>query len=296
LENELPPFKNEASDLNMLLEDEDYFSDLSPRAMQKMMNIIRITGRLLKAFDVDFTWEDLSCWVNVTERWPYKLSWICIYCLVCENQILEEYTLLSIYNKIRHLIPGHHLDKNSNLDACDNKLSWYLEEHRSSLTVANLFTFLPYTISLDPYLRKEIMKKFRPDENFFTNCTFSGTAIESTESIISEAGITPGSRSSGGTDPNMSEDTIGRITSFKQLGQVDLEDLSAESVVELFLGLKGFSFNAEVFRNIIRENGINGNVLKCCDLQDLKRVLNMNFGDWEMFKMAVGILRQNSVA
>jgi len=37
---------------------------------------ISILGRLLRAFNIDFNWYKLSSWINVTEQWPYRLSWI----------------------------------------------------------------------------------------------------------------------------------------------------------------------------------------------------------------------------
>ncbi|CAG7832151.1 unnamed protein product [Allacma fusca] len=284
------PLTNEDNNLNMLLEGEDYFSNLTPKALRRIMNIIHITGRLLKAFDADFAWEDLSCWVNVTELWPYRLTWICIYCLVFQKRIREELSLKTIYDKIKPLIPDYHLDKNVSLDTCEKNLGLYLEEHQTSLTVLNLLTFLPYTISLDPYLRKEIVKKFRPDENFFM--TSKVAEVEFSEPSFSE----PGGSGRGvvsNVENEWEDNPSVTITSFRHLELVELEELCVNEVAELFFGLEGFSFNKDIFRNKIRENGISGNVLKCCNLRDLRGVLEMNFGDWEMFKIAVGILRRN---
>jgi len=33
-------------------------------------------GRLLRAYNVEFNWFKLSSWINITEQWPYRLSWI----------------------------------------------------------------------------------------------------------------------------------------------------------------------------------------------------------------------------
>ena len=35
-----------------------------------------IPGRLLRAFNIDFSFYRLVSWINVTEQWPYRLSWI----------------------------------------------------------------------------------------------------------------------------------------------------------------------------------------------------------------------------
>lgn len=42
---------------------------------------------------------------------------------------------------------------------------------------------------------------------------------------------------------------------------------------------------------ILRENAITGRVLLFCDLNELKPVLQLNFGNWEIFKLLVLSLR-----
>lgn len=41
----------------------------------------------------------------------------------------------------------------------------------------------------------------------------------------------------------------------------------------------------------LKENGISGKVLMHCDLKDLKSVLNLPFGPWEIFQLLVTTLR-----
>lgn len=33
-------------------------------------------GRLLRAYGLEFPWNRLAAWINITEQWPYRLSWI----------------------------------------------------------------------------------------------------------------------------------------------------------------------------------------------------------------------------
>jgi len=47
-------------------------------------------------------------------------------------------------------------DPNIALDRDDKKLDVYLGLHKTSLLVSTMYVFLPFTISLDPQLRKEI--------------------------------------------------------------------------------------------------------------------------------------------
>lgn len=49
------------------------------------------------------------------------------------------------------------------------------------------------------------------------------------------------------------------------------------------------------YTDIIRENNINGRVLLHCDLDELKKLLHMNFGDWEMFKVVIVSMREHEL-
>merc|ERR1712020_554779 len=57
-------------ELNKMLLTDDYFSDVNPRTMRRLMNIIYLMGRLMKAFHIDFNWHHLASWVNITEQFP----------------------------------------------------------------------------------------------------------------------------------------------------------------------------------------------------------------------------------
>ncbi len=36
-------------------------------------------ARLLRAYNIDFKWQRLAAWINLTEQWPYRVSWIIYY-------------------------------------------------------------------------------------------------------------------------------------------------------------------------------------------------------------------------
>jgi hypothetical protein len=44
--------------LQVLLTD-DYFSDANPRSMRRLMNVLYVMGRLLKAFNIEFNWDGI---------------------------------------------------------------------------------------------------------------------------------------------------------------------------------------------------------------------------------------------
>lgn len=63
-------------DISKILLTDDYFSDVNPKSIRRLMNVIYITVRLLKAFQIEFSWYRLSSWINLTEQWPMRASMI----------------------------------------------------------------------------------------------------------------------------------------------------------------------------------------------------------------------------
>ena len=53
--------------------------------------------------------------------------------------------------------------------------------------------------------------------------------------------------------------------------------------------------NLALYQNALDENNISGMVLMYCDLIELKSVLNMGFGDWELFKAMVETFRDKEM-
>lgn len=88
-----------AQDLTKVLLMDDYFSDVNPRSMRRLMNIVYVTGRLLKAFNIDFNWYHLASWINITEQWPYRTSWMIMYYERYEADLEDSVPLRIIYEK-----------------------------------------------------------------------------------------------------------------------------------------------------------------------------------------------------
>lgn len=119
-------------DLSKLLVTEDWFSDISPQTMRRLLNIVSVTGRiynnqtvfcvfsiinpynqfyhkytklcicytgrLLRANQITFNWDRLASWINLTEQWPYRTSWLILY-LEETDGIPEQATLKTIYER-----------------------------------------------------------------------------------------------------------------------------------------------------------------------------------------------------
>ena len=76
-----------------------------------------------------------------------------------------------------------------------------------------------------------------------------------------------------------------------------LSTLSVGGVCQLLQRLDGMhKEKIPIYMQEIRKHNINGFVLKNCELPELKNVLNMNFGDWELFRALVNTLRERDEA
>lgn len=57
------------------------------------------TVRLLKAFQIDFSWYRLSSWINLTEQWPLRASMIVLQHDQNNDSLDDNVSLQSVYEK-----------------------------------------------------------------------------------------------------------------------------------------------------------------------------------------------------
>ena len=68
-----------------------------------------------------------------------------------------------------------------------------------------------------------------------------------------------------------------------------------EGVCKILLRLEGLNEDKiPEYQECLRYNNINGMVLCNCELPELKGVMNMTFGDWELFRAMVENLREDN--
>jgi len=132
-----------------------------------------MTGRLLRANQVLFSWKRLGCWSYLVEQWPYRISWIIVYYEDHEQDYGEDTALKTLYNKyflfqyksliiffffllrIKPFIPINN-DPLLELDRSGRKFELAMQQSEPVLNVIDLKQFLPCTCNLDPYLNKLI--------------------------------------------------------------------------------------------------------------------------------------------
>jgi hypothetical protein len=144
-----------AFDLTDQLLKSDYFLDVNPRNLRRLINIIALTGRLLRAYHIDFNWRALASWIYVSEQWPYRTSWIVMYLEEHDSELDPDANIYEIYKLVKHQIPvnGEPLLE---LDRSSRKFEQFLDNSKPSLTLQVLKKVLPCTCNLDPLLIKLI--------------------------------------------------------------------------------------------------------------------------------------------
>ncbi|XP_057327504.1 kinase D-interacting substrate of 220 kDa B isoform X4 [Microplitis mediator] len=320
-----------AQDLNKMLLTDDYFSDVNPRSMRRLMNVVYVTGRLLKAFQIDFNWYHLASWINITEQWPFRTSWI-IHHYDKGDECDDTTPLKVVYDKVRPQIPTlKEVQPLLEIDRDERKLDAFLGVHRNDLLVSDMKIFLPFTINLDPYIKKKIKEEqqsmeddgsmamyknpwqksvIEPPWGNRTNLSNRHAKLTKTPSLQGSvypppAPIIPWQVPTMAYDwtqtPWMSMPPVELInkslsattTLPTDILELKLSSLSVNSVCDLLSKVDELNpNNIESYKNIVRENNITGKVLLHCDLAELKEVLKMTFGDWELFRMVIVSLRE----
>ncbi|XP_076071135.1 kinase D-interacting substrate of 220 kDa-like [Mytilus galloprovincialis] len=338
----------------------DYFSDVNPRSMRRLLNIVAVTGRLLRAYNIDFSWYRLASWINIIEQWPYRTSWIILY--YEEKEMMDNNsTLFSIYQKIADKLPiSKEVEPLLEIDRNPRKLEAFLSSKSSSsksqmLTIADLKKFLPCTINLDPYLRKlirELQKStdvFRSEFPMFPPASGMSTSVLGVPSSMATGMIPdqyatprrlsnirnqsasnllqtdrqmppampqygnmpyypphfygipsymPQLSSNAKLLPEMTAKQATPDTFIKGYNNERLSLMSVQDICSLLSKLDGINNTFLLkYQDCVMDNNISGRVLVNCDLSELGQVLNMKFGDWQLFKAAVKSLieRENNL-
>lgn len=87
------------------------------------------------------------------------------------------------------------------------------------------------------------------------------------------------------------EMTFSQRHMLQDITQVKLSKLGCEDFITLLNQVTELKNAIEKLSPILRENAITGRVLLYCELNELKSVLQLNFGNWEIFKLLILSLR-----
>ncbi|KAJ8969884.1 hypothetical protein NQ317_011176 [Molorchus minor] len=263
-----------AQDLTKMLLTDDYFSDVNPRTMRRLMNVV-----------------------------------------------------------VRPLIPSvKDTEPLLELDRDEKKFDIFLSFHRSSLLVSDLKIFLPFTINLDPYLKKVIKEETQSLEDdglmvgpknmsiLPAHMSSWGNTTEwnSPRSALSKRLRINKPSPLSTTQPVMYPPVQAGIMGWQpwndhmalqphiplapvtilepEIMETRLSTLNVDGVCKLISNMSEINPDSvSDYIKVIKEQNINGRVLLHCDLFELKTLLSMSFGDWEMFKVALISLREHEI-
>nr|XP_033499341.1 kinase D-interacting substrate of 220 kDa B isoform X2 [Epinephelus lanceolatus] len=342
-------------DLTKLLVTEDWFSDISPQTMRRLLNIVSITGRLLRANQIIFNWDRLASWINLTEEWPYRTSWIILF-LEETDGVSDQLTLKTIYERISKNIPTtKDVEPLLEIDGDIRSFEVFLSSRTPVLAARDVEMFLPCTVNLDPKLR-EIIADVRAarEQMHMGGVTYPTLPLQDAvprpqsgygqhSGVCSPAGsfagsmppqphsayfsgmtgpqhpfynrpyfphhvyhlprpyshhVPPSSRPSIKPPGQPKDSTSGlHLKSLphklKQVSPVVLlSSMNTDAVCERLRQLDGIDPSMlPQYTSTIKKANINGRVLSQCNLDELKKEMEMNFGDWQLFRGAVMELR-----
>ncbi|XP_041668150.1 kinase D-interacting substrate of 220 kDa B isoform X2 [Cheilinus undulatus] len=351
-------------DLTKLLVTEDWFSDISPQTMRRLLNIVSITGRLLRANQIIFNWDRLASWINLTEEWPYRTSWIILF-LEETDGVSDQVTLKTIYERISKNIPTtKDVEPLLEIDGDIRSFEVFLSSRTPVLTAKDVEMFLPCTVNLDPKLREIIADVRaareqmhmggvtyptlplqdavpRPQSGYSqhsANCSptgsFAGSLPPQPHSAYfsgmtgpqhpfynrpyfphhvyhlprhyshhAPPSLRPSIKPSGQTKDNTSgldviaEDTregLPPCPSDPNMVSpgVLLSSMNTDAVCERLKQTDGIDPNMlPQYIATVKKANVNGRVLSQCNVDELKKEMEMNFGDWQLFRGVLMELR-----
>uniref|UniRef100_A0A8C2TFB7 Kinase D interacting substrate 220 n=1 Tax=Coturnix japonica TaxID=93934 RepID=A0A8C2TFB7_COTJA len=343
-------------DLTKLLVTEDWFSDISPQTMRRLLNIVSVTGRLLRANQITFNWDRLASWINLTEQWPYRTSWLILHLEETEG-VPDQLTLKTIYERISKNIPTtKDVEPLLEIDGDIRNFEVFLSSRTPVLVARDVRTFLPCTVNLDPKLREIIadVRAARDQMNIgglpyptlplheapgraaslFSQPSSACSSTTSFNGPFNSGVLSPQPHSSyysGMTGPqhpfynrpffapclympryypgsshlisrplktSLSRDqSNGLVTGAGPttgVSHVSLSSMSVEAVCEKLKQIDGLDQSMlPQYSAIIRKANINGRVLAQCNTDELKKEMNMNFGDWHLFRSTILEMRNS---
>ena len=304
------------------------------------MNVIYVMGRLLKAFSIDFNWHHLASWANITEQWPYHTSWIILFVENYGDKFEDSMSLKQIYDIVHPHIPNQkEIEPLIEFDRDKKKLDVFLTLHKKTLTVADIKVYMPFTINLDPFLRKVIKEEVQNMEEFgmtlvpgakktsviqdrqapvLNKAMLTRRQAVELSKKMGDIGVTapgllapslvppymglqlpqsqpmPGLQLSVGGENQVRKIPLPRPVLPRELQGLVLSSLNLEQVSLLIRTIEGINSSmVDTYCSSVVSSNITGQVLLHCQVADLKSVLNMNFGDWELFKLVLNGMRDD---
>ncbi|XP_032231090.2 kinase D-interacting substrate of 220 kDa isoform X2 [Nematostella vectensis] len=244
-----------SADLAQVLADNE---TVNPLGVKRLMNIVSLTCRLLRARNIEYSWKRLAAWASLADGWPYKTSWLVLLIEDSNTHIRDNMSLKDLYEATLSAMPVIN-EVDCMVDGDPVYFETFLSSHQPLLTASDIRRFLLCTVHLDHSLRRQMVE-------FLQSAAIPNKS--ETESL--------GKRSSGYQ--------INALLGVKDK-QVNLVALTIDDVCKQLAELEGLDQKQiSSYQGIVTENNINGKVLATCDLTELGQIMGMTFGDWQLFR------------
>lgn len=143
-----------STDLAQVLADNE---TVNPLGVKRLMNIISLTCRLLRARGIEYSWKRLAAWVSVVDGWPYKTSWLVLLIEDTNTRLKDNVSLKDLYEATLSAMPVIN-EVDCAVDGDPVYFETFLASHFPLLSTADVRRFLPCTVHLDPSLRRQMVE------------------------------------------------------------------------------------------------------------------------------------------
>ncbi|KAL3090157.1 hypothetical protein niasHS_006609 [Heterodera schachtii] len=268
-------------DFSHLVPSIDLLANVNPRTMRRIVNSIALSGRLLRMFEVEFTWWQLYAWCSMIEQWPWRMCWVIDIALSLQDESMPIHELYTqIRNRITVASGMEDLDRNGQeFEPLFRKMC---ASRTDQLLVTHVKAFAPCTSNLDPYLRKAIREQ-RGGEPIID----LSESQEDDDVAQQQDPFGPLKETIGPEAEFVFQDPMVWASVRKALAK-----MSVAEIVALVRHLGIVKEREAQLINAFYENNLNGLVLHICDLNELKQILKVPLGDWTLVKLLIESLRK----
>ena len=172
-ELELEERRRISTDLAQVLADNE---TVNPLGVKRLMNIVSLTCRLLRARGIEYSWKRLAAWVSVVDGWPYKTSWLVLLIEDTNTRLQDNVSLKELYEATLSAMPAIN-EVDCAVDGDPVYFETFLASHFPLLSTADVRRFLPCTVHLDPSLRRQMVE-----------CLQSGSSVTGNKSDTGSVG------------------------------------------------------------------------------------------------------------
>ncbi|KAF0044328.1 hypothetical protein F2P81_003486 [Scophthalmus maximus] len=289
-------------DLTKLLVTEDWFSDISPQTMRRLLNIVSITGCSQPQS------RDTACSYFLPESCNHKVTGLSdpptadvsiTNHLSCQNVLEQKTGPLPVRSLISKNIPTtKDVEPLLEIDGDIRSFEVFLSSRTPVLTARDVEMFLPCTVNLDPKLREIIADVRAAREQMHMGGVTYPTlplqeAVPRPQSGYGQpsAACSPTGSFTGSLPPQPHSAYFSGMTGpqhpfYNRLPPaVLLSSMNTAAVCERLTQMDGIDSNMlPQYTSTIKKANINGQVLTQCNLDELKKEMEMNFGDWQLFR------------